>query len=62
MSNNQAGKCSKPRPVKKDVYNRNYDAIDWSGKKKKKLKTIDEVCGKPPATFQKSLKENPTPV
>lgn len=33
-STHQNGKGSKPRPVKKSEYNKNYDAINW-GKKKK---------------------------
>lgn len=40
MSNSQAGKGSKPRPVKKDQYNKNYDSIDW-GKSKKKDKELE---------------------
>ncbi len=39
MDNNskQAGKGSKPRPVKKKQYNQNYDQIDWSNKKRVKM-------------------------
>lgn len=36
MSSNQAGKGSKPRPVKKSQYNKNYDSIDWGRSKKTK--------------------------
>ena len=32
----QNGKGSKPRPVKKSQYDKNYDSIDWGVKKKKK--------------------------
>jgi len=30
-----AGKGSKPRPVNKTIYNKNYDEIKWSNKIKK---------------------------
>lgn len=30
MSNNQAGKGDKPRPVDKKQYNVNFDEIKWS--------------------------------
>jgi hypothetical protein len=40
MSNNQAGKGSRPRQVKKDQYNKNFDSIDW-GKSKKKDKELE---------------------
>lgn len=33
--NKQAGKGSKPRPVKKSEYDSNYDAINWHRKNKK---------------------------
>lgn len=33
MSNNQAGKGSKPRPTNKKEYDKNFDSINW-GKKK----------------------------
>lgn len=36
MSNKQAGKGDKPRPVKKSQYNKNYDGIDWGRPKKPK--------------------------
>lgn len=29
MSNTQAGKGDKPRPVNKEKYNSNYDSINW---------------------------------
>jgi hypothetical protein len=32
MSNNQAGKGSKPRPINKEQYDGNYEKIDWSTK------------------------------
>lgn len=42
MSNktNSAGKGDKPRPVKKDQYNTNYDSINW-GRPKKKNKELE---------------------
>lgn len=30
MSNNQAGKGDKPRPVKKRVFDKNFDTIEWN--------------------------------
>lgn len=30
-----AGKGSKPRPVNKTIYNKNYDSINWGDKNKK---------------------------
>lgn len=39
MSNNQAGKGSKPRPVKKTQFDKNYDAINWTNKEKDKQKS-----------------------
>ena len=33
MSNNQAGKGSKPRPVNKKQYDKNFDSINWGNKK-----------------------------
>ena len=30
MSNKQAGKGDKPRPVNKQKYNENFDLIDWN--------------------------------
>lgn len=36
MNKNQAGKGSKPRPVNLLEYEKNYDAINWSHKKKDK--------------------------
>ena len=33
MSNNQAGKGDKPRPVDKKQFNSNFDQIDWNFKK-----------------------------
>lgn len=39
--NNQAGKGDKPRPVKKEVYNKNFEEIQGMGKMNgKPLKTI----------------------
>lgn len=35
MSNNQAGKGSKPRPVVKEVYDENFDEITWKKEEKK---------------------------
>lgn len=35
MSNNQAGKGDKYRPVNKEQYNTNYDSIKWKKRKKK---------------------------
>lgn len=43
MSNtNQAGKGDKPRPVKKEVYNDNFDSIKWTSAEtpKKPFKTV----------------------
>ena len=35
MSDNKhAGKGSKPRPIKLEEYEKNYDQIDWSNKPK----------------------------
>ena len=31
MSNNQAGKGDKPRPVKKQQFDQNFDKIVWKG-------------------------------
>lgn len=31
-----AGKGSKPRPVNKSIYDKNFDSIKWSDKPKKK--------------------------
>jgi len=36
QANNTNGKGDAPRPVKKSVYNKNYDAIDWGRPKQKK--------------------------
>lgn len=33
---NQAGKGDKPRPVKKEVYNSNFDKIEWASCSKAK--------------------------
>jgi hypothetical protein len=40
MSNNQAGKGDKFRPVKKEQFNKNFDSINW-GKSKKKNKELE---------------------
>lgn len=55
-----AGKGDTPRPVKKSVYDKNYDNINWGNKtnKKLKLKTIDEVCNKPDGNFQEYIKKH----
>ena len=36
MNTNQAGKGDKPRPVKKEVYNNNFDKIEWTSCSKAK--------------------------
>jgi len=60
QNNNQAGKGDKPRPVKKSVYNDNYDDINWGDKpkKKSKLKTIDEFCNRAEGSFKEYLKKH----
>ena len=38
--NRQAGKGDKPRPVKKSLYNENFDDINWGHNKKKKKSDV----------------------
>lgn len=47
-----AGKGDSPRNCFSKQYRNNYDSINWG-----RLKTIDEVCGVPKGTFQKSIEE-----
>lgn len=37
MSNNQAGKGSKPRSVKKEAFDKNFDSIKWTTIEKQPL-------------------------
>lgn len=39
MSNNQAGKGDKPRPVNKSQFDQNFDTIEWSVKTESKKGT-----------------------
>jgi len=36
MSNNQAGKGDKPRPVNKPQFDQNFDKIEWTAKTESK--------------------------
>jgi len=41
----QAGKGDKPRPTNKDLYNANYDLINWNhSEKKQKVRTSKKNC------------------
>jgi hypothetical protein len=33
-----AGKGDKPRPIKKQIFNKNFDEIDWNKKENKGIK------------------------
>jgi len=40
MSNNQAGKGSKPRPVVKSKYDEHFDAIKWKADQKQNQTSV----------------------
>ena len=47
-----AGKGDKPRNCFSNNFKNNYSKINWH-----RIKTIDEVCGVPKGSFQKSIEE-----